>query len=74
MIEKKGIYLEEYLEIHNNVLGKHPRYRLDMKFTQVDFRGNIVMDTRDDVLNPEDAQVFEAVVKQVAQTHKLIIP
>lgn len=74
MIERKRVYLEEYLEVHNKELVKHPRYRVDMKFTHVDARGNIVFDTHDNVTNPEDIKVLEEVVKLVAQTHKLIIP
>lgn len=74
MTERKSVYLEEYLVAHNKALEEHPRYRLDMKFTQGDARGNLVFDTHDKVINPEDVKVPEDVVNLVAQTHKLKVP
>lgn len=73
MTERKSVYLEEYLAAHNNALEQHPRFRLDMKITLADARGGLVFDTRDNVTNPEDEDVFKDVLNLVAQTHKLII-
>jgi len=72
--EIKSVYLEEYLAAHNNALEQHPRYRLDMTLTLVGAHGHLVFDTRDNVTNPEDVEVFKEIMNLVAQTHKLIIP
>lgn len=74
MTERKSVYLEEYLAAHNNALEEHPRYRLDMKFTQAYAQGHLVSNTHNKVTSPEDVKVFEEVVNLVAQTHKLIVP
>jgi len=74
MPERKSVYFEDYLAAHNNALKGHPSYRSDMGFTQADARGNLVFNSRDKVINPEDLKVFEEVVNLVAQTHKLIVP
>lgn len=74
MTERKNVYLEEYVAAHNNELMKHPRYRLDMKFTHTDARGNLCFSTQDKVINPEDLHVMDEIVERVNQTHKLIIP
>lgn len=73
MTERKSVYLEEYLAAHNNALEQHPRYRLDMKITLADARGDLVFDTRDNATNPEDVKVFNDIKNLIAQTHKLII-
>jgi hypothetical protein len=72
--ERKSVYLEEYFAAHNNALKEHPRYRSDMKFTQADARGNLVFNTHDKVITPEDVKVLEEVANLVTQTHKLIVP
>lgn len=74
MSEVKHVYAEEFLAVHNKELEAHSSYRPDMKYTLMFPRGNLVMDTRDKVLTPEDAQVFEEVGRRVAQRYKLIIP
>jgi hypothetical protein len=74
MTERTGLYAEKYLAIHNNVIGKHPRYRPDMKFTQVHALGGLTIHTRDKILTFDDSQVFEEIGRRVAQTYKLIIP
>lgn len=71
---RKQVYAEEYLATHNRELQRHPKYRADMSYTQVRANGALVMNTRDKVLVPEDAQVFEEVCKTVAQNYKLILP
>jgi len=71
---RKQVYAEEYLAAHNCELNDHPKYRDDMKFTQVLANGALVMNTRDKVLTIEDAQVFDDVCKTVDQSYKLIIP
>lgn len=42
---------------HNKAFEEHPRYRLDMKFTEGDARGNLVFYIHDKVINPEDESV-----------------
>lgn len=74
MTIRKHVYAEEYLAAHNRELEGHTKYRDDMKFTQVRANGDLVMDTRDKVLAPEDRQVFNEVCKAVDQRYKLIIP
>lgn len=74
MSEMKHVDAEEFFAVHNKELEAHSSYRADMKYTQVFVRGDLVMSTRDKVLTPEDARVFEEVRKRVAQSYKLIIP
>lgn len=74
MTERKSVYLEEYLAALDNALKEHPRYRPDMKFTLANARGDLVFNSHDKVINPEDVKVFEEVVNLVAQSHKLIVP
>lgn len=73
MSTKKQVYAEEYLAAHNRALKGHPKYRNDMKYSQVLATGALVMNTRDKELTPEDAQVFEEVCKTVDKNYKLII-
>jgi hypothetical protein len=72
--ERKRVYAEEYLAAHNRELERHPKYRADMKFTQVLPNGSLVQMTRDPVIAAEDNQVFDQVCKTVAQSYDLIIP
>lgn len=74
MAIRKQVYAEEYLAAHNRELEGHPKYRDDMKFTQVLANGTLVMNTRHKVLTPEDSQVFNEVCDTVDQNYKLIIP
>jgi len=74
MSMRKQVYAEEYVAAHNRELKGHLKYRADMKYTQVLANGALVMNTRDKVLTPEDAQVFDEVCKTVAQSYKLINP
>jgi len=74
MSMRKQVYAEEYLAAHNKGLNHHPRYRDDMKFTQVFINGDLVMETRDKVISQEDIQVFEDACKTVGGNYELIIP
>ncbi len=56
--EREGIYLKEYLEVHNAALRKDPSYRPDMELTHVTANGDLVQRTRDNVLAPEDDRMF----------------
>lgn len=71
---RKKVYAAEYIEAHNHELMRHPKYRADMNYTKVLANGALVMNTRDKVLVPEDAQVFDEGCKTVAQSYKLILP
>ena len=71
---RKQVYAEEYLAAHNRELKRHPKYRAGMIYTQVLANGALVMNTRNKMLVPEDAQVFGEVCKTVAQSYKLIFP
>lgn len=74
MAEKKLIYAEEYLAVHNKFLKEHHYYRPDMMFSQVDAQGNLVLKTHDKILSSIDEQIFNEIVENVSQYYKLIIP
>jgi formylglycine-generating enzyme required for sulfatase activity len=72
--QKKEVYAKEFLELLNAELKKHPKYREDMKFTQIDARGGLTLDTKDMPISPRDVDVFNEVSARVRQSNKLIIP
>jgi len=73
MSDKNKLYLEEYLTILNDEIKKHQKYRVDMKFTDIDPSGNVVFSTKDKVTSIEDRVVIEEVIDSVSNENELVI-
>lgn len=71
---RREVYAQEWLEAHNDCLKRHPAYRSDMSYTQTTAAGDLVLGTCDKVLSDADRRIFEEVSREVASTHKLIVP
>lgn len=72
--ERTGLYLQEYLAVHNTAIQNDPCSRPDMTFPQVMANGHLVMSTRDKVQTSADKRVFDRILARVERSYRLIVP
>jgi hypothetical protein len=71
---RSPVYLEEWVELHNETLRRHPKYRPDMEVIAGAGLGSLVYRTKDPEISNEDLRVFNEVAGAVSETHRLMLP